>query len=98
MSAAKQNDPQFKSRMSPTKLRDIELAANALNRSMSAEILARLESSFNNDRKADRKAFAMAAMQGVLANRRDMPWDAVAIVSVSCADALIDELNKEAAE
>lgn len=45
--APKQTDPQFKLRMTPGIKDAIELAAAQNNRSMNAEILARLESSFH---------------------------------------------------
>ncbi|QZA80849.1 Arc family DNA-binding protein [Deefgea piscis] len=44
-------DPQFKLRV-PAELReDIEVAAKANNRSMNAEIVARLQSTFNSEAK-----------------------------------------------
>lgn len=44
--APKQTDPQFKLRMTPEIKDAIEAAAKANNRSMNAEILSRLEDSF----------------------------------------------------
>lgn len=46
MPAPKQTDPQFKLRMTPDIKEAIEKSAAANNRSMNAEILARLEASF----------------------------------------------------
>lgn len=42
-------DPQFKLRVSPELRDEIERAAKANNRSMNAEIVARLQSSFSQD-------------------------------------------------
>lgn len=46
MAAPKQTDPQYKLRMTPEIKEQIEKAAKANNRTMNAEILARLENSF----------------------------------------------------
>jgi hypothetical protein len=52
MTPAKQTDPQYKLRM-PVKLKEkIELVAKNNNRSMNAEIIARLEASFSADGNA----------------------------------------------
>lgn len=47
MAAPKQTDPQFKLRLTPDLKNEIEAAARAGGRSMNAEILTRLEDSFN---------------------------------------------------
>jgi len=49
--APKQTDPQFKLRLSPDMKDALEEAALRNNRSVSAEILARLSESFAYDRK-----------------------------------------------
>ena len=46
MATPKQTDPQFKLRLTPELKNSIETAASANNRSMNAEIVARLEESF----------------------------------------------------
>jgi hypothetical protein len=50
MAAPKQTDPQFKLRMTPEIKKRIEKSAAENNRSMNAEILARLEHSFDSSR------------------------------------------------
>lgn len=53
--APKQTDPQFKLRMTPEIKDAIEAAAKANNRSMNAEILSRLEDSFEKPNMSEMK-------------------------------------------
>ena len=49
--APKQTDPQFKLRLTPELKDRIEQSAASMGRSMNAEILQRLEGSFENERE-----------------------------------------------
>ncbi|KKB12388.1 hypothetical protein VE25_07500 [Devosia geojensis] len=60
MAQPKQTDPQFKLRLTPDLKAQIEGAAQQNNRSMNAEIVARLESSFQQDTAALREATLVA--------------------------------------
>ena len=53
MATPKQTDPQFKLRMTQSLKDHIEAAAETNNRSMNAEIVARLEESFKHDVSAN---------------------------------------------
>lgn len=53
MATPKQTDPQFKLRLTPDLKHKIDKAAEASNRSMNAEIIARLEASFDTGFRQD---------------------------------------------
>lgn len=93
MAMPRQTDPQFKLRISPELKRGIEAAADANNRSMNAEIIARLEAGGEDLRDK----FAMAALsiaRDVCMSRSQTIEEDLAAAAYKFADAMLAERAK----